>query len=162
MLCEHIPSHKLAAVRDPSNPPYVKGLFYDKSMNESVYLDKACEEWEALLSAIIKAQVEPNRKDIESALGRLNASYQHRVFHPDADDDNSVRFQAQGIKMMISRIADRKRAFTAVIFRMRVIRHLYLYVYTSNYVQYFYTHVYTQSQESHSFRNDLLSTSKET
>lgn len=122
MLCEHIPSHKLAGVRDPSNPPYVKGLFYDKSMNESVYLDKACEEWEPLLSQIIKAQVEPNRKDLEGALGRLNASYENRVFHPDPDNDNGVRFQAQGIKMMISRIADRKRVFTAVIFRMHVIK----------------------------------------
>ena len=111
IFCEKIPQHKLAALKDVSSPPYVKSLFYDKSMKETCFLDKACEEWEPLLIEVIKQNVEPNRKSLEIGLARLNSSHDKKLFHPDSDHDNSIRFQSQGIKMMISRIADKKRNF---------------------------------------------------
>lgn len=114
IFCEKIPHHKLASVKDPSNPPYVTSLFYDKSLLEPVHLDKACEEWEQLLLEILKQSVEPSRLQLQAALDRLNAVWDKRLFHPDPNDDRSSRLQAQGIKMMISRISDRKRNFAAL------------------------------------------------
>ena len=120
IFCEKIPGHKLEAVRDPSNPPHVMGLFYDKSMNETTHLDKACEEWEPLLVEVIKMAVEPSRKSPQDGLNRLNSTYDKKLFHPDPNHDNSSRLQAQGIKMMISRISDKKRTFVALCLHVGV------------------------------------------
>ena len=114
IFCEKIPGHKLKAVLDPSSPPHVLGIFYDKSMNETSHLDKACEEWEPLLVEVLKQNVEPTRKDLMGGLERLNSTYGKALFHPDPNNDNSTRLQAQGIKMMISRISDKKRTFVAL------------------------------------------------
>ena len=83
IFCKKIPGHKLEAVQDPSSPLHVLGILYNKSMNQASHLDKACEEWNPLLTEVLKQKVEPTRKDLMGGLDRLNSTYGKRLFHPD-------------------------------------------------------------------------------
>ena len=110
-LVEHVDPSRLRKYKSkPLSDREGIGLFYSKSLGDSsLNLDMASSEWTELLKAIIQISVEPRRTDIEKALGRFDVD--GNLWHPDENNDLSKRMQSQGIKMMISHIATKKRNY---------------------------------------------------
>ena len=108
-LCEYVPAKTLRAYASKPMEDRV-GIFFNDGLAE--HLDEACVDWRQLLMAIITVSVEPKRLDIEKALGRLDASRDgdKKLFHDGEEHNLGKRMQSQGIKMMISHIALKKRS----------------------------------------------------
>ena len=107
-LCEHVPNDKIRKYKAKDMDDRV-GLFYSAGLAEN--LDEACCEWKPLLKEMIEINVEPKRLDIEKALDRFSGNHDHKLWHPNEEHDLSKRMQSQGLKMMISHIALKKRNY---------------------------------------------------
>ena len=85
------------------------GMFYNSGLAE--HLDEACKDWKDLLMEIIQLSVEPKRTDLERALARFDGNHDGELWHPSEDHELGKRMQSQGLKMMISHIAAKKRNY---------------------------------------------------
>jgi len=107
-LCEHVPAAKVKKYKAKEMEERV-GLFYTKGLAEN--LDEGCSDWKELLKEIIKLNVEPKRTDIEKSLDRFDGNWDGKLWHPSEEHELSKRMQSQGLKMMISHIAQKKRNY---------------------------------------------------
>ena len=105
-ICEHVPAARVKKYKAKEMDDRV-GLFYTKGLAEN--LDEACCDWKGLLKELIQLNVEPKRTDVEKALERFDGNHDGKLWHPSEEHDLSKRMQSQGIKMMISHIAMKKR-----------------------------------------------------
>ena len=106
IICQNVNKEAVAVAKE--NPS--SGLFYNKSMTKSwENVDAMIVVHEELLKALVPYNLGNKRLELQEALKKFNSLQQNSLFDvEDENASNSLRNQAAGIKLMMSRLTKKK------------------------------------------------------